>query len=302
LFTFSKSGKFLALIFFLTGFMPVSGSYKHKVGDVVVIADQKDSMIVKELAGFAMEAQHINNHFFIHRLQQVIYVYLTDSESDYHKFSTTKIPEWSSGVAFINQHIIVLKPGKYYNPVQYRETIIHEISHIYMAEKLDMNNILPVWLNEGTAMYLSGKSLSWEENIVLGNAMAANNLLDLEAIDSLYSFTTTKANLAYLESFLAVQFLVEQHGEKKLAAIISSLAKSRSLDQAFLDILGYDFFDFEIKWFDNFKSQFRWIAFLQFENLFFLILVLIIMLALVVRRYRNKKIYQRWEEEDMELL
>jgi len=297
-----KTGKLLALIFLITGFMHVNGSYKHKAGDVVVVAELKDSLIVEDLAGFALEAQSINEKFYSHPLQNIIYVYLTDSESEYHKFSNTKIPEWSSGVAFISQHIIVLKPGQYYNPVRYRETMIHEISHIYMGELSNMRNRLPVWLNEGTAMYLSGKSLSWEENIVLGNALAANKLLDLTAIDSLLAFKTAEANLAYLESFLAIQFIVEQHGEKKLSEIILSLSKHGSLDQIFLEILGYDFFDFELKWFDNFKSQFRWIAFLQFENLFFMTLVIIIFLALVMRRYRNKKIYQRWEEEDLESL
>lgn len=297
---FIKTSKLIAIVFFISGFMLVHGSYKQKVGDVVIIAPLKDSLIVRELVGFAKEAQNINERFFSHRLNKIIHVYLTESESEYHKFSSNQIPEWSSGVAFISQHIIVLKPGNYYSPHQYRQTMIHEISHIYMGELIN-TDVLPVWLNEGTVMYLSGKSLTWEENIVIGNAMVANKMVDLVAIDSLLTFVSAKANLAYLESFLAVQFIVEKHGENKLAAIISSLSDHNSLDQAFIENIGYDFFDFEILWFENLKNQFRWIAFLQFENLFFFVLVIIILFAWIARRYRNKKIYQRWEEEDLEL-
>jgi hypothetical protein len=298
---FNKTSKFIALVFFITGILYADSSYKIKAGDVIIISQQSDSLIVKDLAGFAQEAQIINERFFDHSLNKSIYVYLSDSESEYHKFSTIAIPDWSSGVAFVRQHIIVLKPGKYYNPDQYRQTMIHEISHIYVGEILG-NKMMPVWLNEGTAMYLSGKTLSWEESIALGNALAADKLLDLASIDKVLSFVAAKANLAYLESFLAVQFLVEQHGEKRLSQIIKDLAESKSFDDAFIQNLGYDFFDFEIAWFENIKERFRWITLLQFENLFFLALVLIILLALVMRQYRNRKIYQRWEKEDMEVL
>ncbi len=295
-----KIGKLKALVFFISGFMLAQASYRQQAGDVVIVAQFRDSLIVRELAGFANEAQNINEKFFSHHLEKTINVYLTASEEEFLKFGNTQIPEWSSGIAFINQHIIVLKPGLFYDPVQYRQTLIHEITHIYIGEVLNQA-VLPVWLNEGTAMYLSGKSLSWQENIVLGNAMAANKLLDLAAVDSLLSFVSAKATLAYLESYLAVRFLVERHGEKELAEILYSISKDKSLDQAFIENLGYDFFDFEIMWFESFKNQFRWIAFLQFENLFFLALVVIIMLAFVARKFRNRKIYKRWEEEDFKL-
>jgi hypothetical protein len=267
---------------------------------VEIIAQHRDSIIVRDLAGFALEAQEINNKFFSYRLQKKIRVYLAESESDYQKFSHQAIPEWSSGVAFTRQHIIVLKPGNYYDPKMYRQTLIHEVSHIYLSE-IHGYTYLPVWLNEGTVMYLSGKSLSWEESIRIGNALSAGKLLNLGEIDSILSFVSAKANLAYLESFLAVQFLIERHGEAKLVEIISALARNNSVDQVFLNTLGFDFFDFEIMWYENLKKQFRWIAFLQFDNLFFMLLVIFILIAILSRYYRNKKIIKRWEEEESDL-
>ena len=86
--------------------------------------------------------------FFSFKLTQKVKIILSSSEKDYMKITSNKIPEWSSGVAFLKERAIVLKPGKYYNPKIYRETLIHELTHIYVSDKIGSDK-LPIWLNEG---------------------------------------------------------------------------------------------------------------------------------------------------------
>jgi hypothetical protein len=198
----------------------------------------------------------------------------------------------------MRRRAIILKPGAYYDPLKYRETLSHEIAHFYIGE-IVKDNALPVWLNEGTAMYLSGKSVSWQESINIGNALSVGNLTDLTAIDTVLKFANAQAELAYIESFLAVQFIVGNHGEKAIADIIRDFSYTNNIDQVMHKHLGYDFIDFELDWYDYLKRHYRWMAFLQFENLFWILLVIIVILAFIMKKIRNRRIYREWEQENL---
>ena len=78
-----KIGKFKALVFLISGLMLVQASFREQAGDVVIIAKPADSLIVRELAEFANEAQIVNENFFSHHLNKTINVYLTESEEEF---------------------------------------------------------------------------------------------------------------------------------------------------------------------------------------------------------------------------
>jgi hypothetical protein len=261
-------------------------------------ADLSDSLIVNQLVFFAEEARLRCEKFFNYHLKDNIDIYLAPSNEDYKKYNPPEIPEWSGGVAFMRRRAIILKPGAYYDPLKYRETLSHEIAHFYIGDIIK-GNALPVWLNEGTAMYLSGKSVSWQESINIGNALSVGNLTDLTAIDTVLKFANAQAELAYIESFLAVQFIIGHHGEKAIADIIKDFSYTNNIDHVMKKHLGYDFIDFEIDWYDYLKRHYRWMAFLQFENLFWFLLVVIIIFAFIMKKIRNRKIYREWEQENL---
>jgi hypothetical protein len=298
LLTLEKSAKFIVYIFIFIGCFLAYAGYEIRTDNFIIHASDHDSLIVKQLADFARQSKTKFDQFFEYDLVDRIDIYLASSEEEYKRFNPPDIPDWSGGVAFTKENIIILKPGSYYDPDKYRQTLFHEIAHIYIGAIIkDMP--FPVWLNEGTAMYLSEKTISWHESIVIGNALSSGNLIDLNAIDSVMVFADASAHLAYLESFLAVQLLVEKQGEKKLAQLIKDFSESQSLDHLFEKHFGYGFIEFEIEWYDTLKKRYRWIAFLQFDNLFWVLLVIIIILAFVGIKIRNRKIYKQWEQEDV---
>lgn len=295
--TLEETSKFIAFIFVFAVYTCANAGYEQKVGNFSLYAADEDSLIVKQLAEFVKQCETKYNRFFDHTYNQKVGIYLTSSEQEYEKFNQPNIPDWSSGVAYTRLRKIILKPGSYYDPEQYRETLFHEIAHMYIAD-VSKNGPLPVWLNEGTSMYLSEKKISWQESILIGNALSAGNLVDLLAVDSILLFLNAEAELAYLESFLAVQFLVSDAGEETVARVIKEFSSSASIDDVFEKHLGYSYFEFEIEWYDNLKNRFRWMSALQFENLFWFLLVLIIFLAFFLKKMRNRKILRKWEEED----
>jgi len=193
--------------------------FDERVGNFIIHSSDDDSLITQQLANFVHDCQLNYDLFFEQRLNHSVHIYLAASEEEYKKMNPPYLPEWSSGIAFTRQRIIILKPGLYYEPKRYRETIFHEIAHLYIAEIIE-DGSLPLWINEGIAMYLSGKNISWQESITIGNALMSEKLFELGAIDSVIFFNSAQADLAYLESFLAVQFLITRHGEKSIPTII----------------------------------------------------------------------------------
>ena len=147
-------------------------------------------------------------------------------------------------------------------------------------------------------MYLSEKELSWEESITISNALTTGNLIELNAVDSVMLFLNTQAELAYLQSFLAVNYLISKVGENIVTEIIKDLGYSSSLDAVFQRRLGYSFFEFEIEYYDDLKNRYRWVSWLQFENLFWVLLILIVFMVFLLKKIRNRRIIREWEKED----
>jgi hypothetical protein len=297
LLTFEKTGKLIAFILIFAGIFPVNAGYKMKVNNFNIYSAEKDSLIVKQLANVVEQCQLKFDHFFDYHFQKDVGIYLADSPEEYEKFNQSTVPEWSSGIAYTRLRKIILKPGSYYDPGRYRETLFHEIAHMYIAE-VSQNGPVPVWLNEGLSMYLSEKQLSWQESISIGNALSANNLVNLEAIDSLLLFSNARAELAYLQSFLAVRLLISKIGEESVAKLVKDFSLSHRPDELFEKYLGYSFFEFEIECYDDLKSRYLWMSWLQFEDLLWFSLIIIIFMVFFIKKIRNRKIIKEWEKEE----
>lgn len=296
--TLRKTAKFKASIFLISLICSLNADYQENIGIFTIHADQKDSTIVKEIGGFFLESQSRYTVFFNHEVEKPIRVYLASTDEDYNQYNLAHIPEWSSGVAYPTQRLIVLKPGLYYDPVRYKETVCHELAHIFIAD-IVQEKAVPVWFNEGIAMYLSGKSISWGESITIGNALSAGKIIDLKGIDSLLTFTGARAELAYLESFLAVQFLIAKHNEAIVSAMLKDLKTEENFDQVFYKHLGYGLDIFEIEWYEDLKTRYRWVSMLQFENLLWISLVIIFFLVYFLIKLRNRRIYKIWDQDEL---
>jgi hypothetical protein len=297
LLTFEKTGKFITFILVILAAVNISLAYEQRVNNFSLYGADQDSLIVQQLAEFVTQCQKKFNQFFDINYQQKVDIYLARSAKEYAEFNQSNVPEWSSGVAYTQLRKIILKPGSYYDPGRYRETLFHEIAHMYIME-VSPSGRVPVWLNEGLSMYLSEKSISWQESIAIGNAISANNLVDLEAIGNVLRFYQAKAETAYIQSFLAVQYLVAKIGEKAVVSMLYDFSSTMTVDEVFEKHLGYSYFEFELEWFDDLKNRYRWMSWLQFENLLWFSFIVIIFLVFILKKMRNRKIIKEWEEED----
>jgi hypothetical protein len=162
--------------------------------------------------------------------------------------------EWTGGVAFVQYSDIAIGVG----PSQIdwgKETVTHELTHIVIFQVTNNPyNGLPVWLNEGLAMYNQG-ALSTQFSDPLNAAISSNTLISVRSISSPFSAYATKANLSYAESFSLVDYLLAQYGAAKMSALLAAFQQGNTYGGAFTSVYGFDLDGLNSRWQTWMKSQ-----------------------------------------------
>jgi hypothetical protein len=117
----------------------------------------------------------------------------------------------------------------------------HEYTHVILRRYR-----LPMWLDEGIAVYESGQ---WNPGYqrILKEAVEKDALLSLKELDDFNTFITN-GDLSYAESYSAVAYLKTTHGEEALKRITGGLARGLSFEKALKDATGLDKEEFEREW------------------------------------------------------
>lgn len=286
------------LIIFLAVFSGSLSAHSIKVGQITVKTNDTDSIVAEFLVQSINENQNRMEEFFRSRISLPVTIILASSDSQYRQAGGLQIPEWSAAVAIPDRRLIVLKPANYFDPKSYTTSLIHELAHIYLADKLRENSI-PLWLNEGIAMYLSNKTLDWNENTIAGNAVVGNNLLSFYEVDELIKFRAGLAQIAYIQSFLSVQYFLINYGEAELKNMLDSAANGVEVS-AYLKLqLGLEYADLEYNSIEWIKDKYWWMIFLQVENLLWILMPVLAIVAIVIIKIRNRRKLLEWTKEEM---
>jgi hypothetical protein len=143
-----------------------------------------------------------------------------------------------------------------------------------------------------------------DEQVLIANALYSDNLTDLAAMDSLFSFSPVKARIGYALSRSAVDYFLNLYNPGDMLKIIQLLSENKSADQAFKRVTGKDFIDFEIGWFAYIDEQYRWMILLNASNLVWLLLVILFVAAFIRIKLKNRKTIRSWPEtgiDDMDV-
>jgi hypothetical protein len=156
-----------------------------------------------------------------------------------------KTEDWVVGWAYDN-NIFVIDKNNYekesshkYFKERYVALIKHEIAHVFYREYIDVFNesILPNWLSEGVAIYLSGQNKFKESPKIFKNFLKFYN-------------NNSNQKDVYYESGFVVEHLVETYGKQKLLKLLKSLKKIKT-EKQFMEMfkkiykfeLNYDVFN-----------------------------------------------------------
>jgi len=223
--------------------------------------------------------------------KQSFYIRVINNKEWLKKFPNL---DWAAGLAIKNQ--VFINNSKISNNKDLLETISHEICHIYQY-RIKNSNTLPSWFKEGMAMCFSKKKSI--NNNTISKSIWLRCLIDLNDLNNISSLDKNQIDLAYQESRLAYEMMIDKFGYQTIKTIISEMNNNNiSFDLAFKKVTGINLNDFETE-FDLklINSDDRYIIFKQPMNWFFLSAIILIVIFIVVK-FRNKKIIRKWEIED----
>lgn len=230
-------------------------------------------------------------------LIDTVSVFITPSKNAFEQIVGKNFPKWSDGLAAPIKNVIVLKSARWMPPETDNESIaVHELTHIILNRAAN-GNAIPRWLNEGLAVYYSGEK-GFASGSLVSKALVTNSIIPLSEIDEVLRFHVTKAQLAYQQSYLAVDYLFHNYGSEAVRSIIHKLGQGLSVNQAFIDAINADLWQFEDEWYEYIQRKFRWHFLMEFENFLWVFILLLFIFGFLLIRRRNKRIIQQWQEED----
>lgn len=121
-------------------------------------------------------------------------------------------------------------------------TFPHELTHLIFAEFSKAESI-PLWLNEGLAIYESG--LIGYADELLRNKVKAAEHIPLKEVMQMESYPETrkKMELFYAQAQKSVEFLITQHGRKEFSRFCELLISGKSFGRALDFVYGHKYYN-----------------------------------------------------------
>jgi hypothetical protein len=157
------------------------------------------------------------------RRETTINIYIYSSAQDLQG-SMIFPQEWTGGVAFTEFNIIAIGIAPS-NLTWGQGAMTHELTHVVISQiTSNPYSDLPVWLNEGLAMYSEGL-LSPQYSSLLKDAVTRGTLISVRSLASPFSSDTNQSLLSYAESFSVINYLTEKFGRDKMLELLRPLKK-----------------------------------------------------------------------------
>jgi len=230
-------------------------------------------------------------------LKVPIVVFICADRETFSSLSNDMAPDWGDGLANLtNRRMLLLSPQAtaYRRPL--RDVVAHELIH-FMMHDLVAGKHVPVWLAEGAAIYYSGET-EHSDPILISRAILTNSLVAFDELDQVLKFEAARASLAYQESYQAVRFLIQRHGEAAVREICKKLAASSDLNNAFKESFGKDLIDFETAYFDWLRQNYRWQFLMDASMITWAVIIILLIVAIIAVRWRTRRKIAEWEKED----
>jgi hypothetical protein len=109
-----------------------------------------------------------------------------------------------------------------------------------------------------------------------------------------------RARLAYHESLTAVIFMEKLLHQQHISwQQFFNWLISDGFNKALQRATSHDTIDFEIAWYRWLKETYQWFLIFNWENLIWLIIIIILLGSIYAVRYRNRKTLEAWEKQEI---
>jgi len=209
------------------------------------------------------------------------------------------IPEWGVGFANWPTGPIVLDMDAVLRGDQGLSRILrHELSHVYLGQRVGARAGLPRWFVEGVAQAQSGE-WRWHERFALLRGASAGSLPALERIGKAFPEGGAAAARAYALSLAAVLELQDRlRAQGGWKALIDGTVRCGRFDQAFLELTGQTVHRFALDFDARIQGRYGWIAALSQVASIFTLMTLLFLVGAARSYWRKRRRLAQMEEEE----
>lgn len=223
-----------------------------------------------------------------------VYVYHNRKEF----IADTGIPgrELVVGVAYSAGELMRIDGSRYFAEIS--PVIAHELTHILLYKRMGSRILsVPVWLNEGLAVMLSGTA-ELPSALILQQAASTGSLLSMKSLQSSFP-SGSLSDLAYAQSRSFVEYLSEQ--PSKLLRTLDAIAEGSSPEEAFRKVYGKSIEELELAWRQSLAAK-RGLDWLGLAGTIGVGVLMLFGLYMAYRGVllRKRRIIEEWEEEQSE--
>ncbi len=219
---------------------------------------------------------------------QVVF-YLAPDPETWDTLTGGRLPDWGAGVAIPERRMAALP---LFEPpaggLRDRDrTVIHEWAHLGLHEYLAGLRI-PRWFDEGYAQRASG---GWniDEAWRLRVGLVRGGAPPLDSISLAWPRGRTGAELAYLLSGSAVEYLASVAGERGLEIFLGRWRELGDFEEAFRRTFGYTTGTFETRWIEHVRRRYGWVLVFTQTAVFWAFAALALLMLVKIRSQRNRE-------------
>jgi hypothetical protein len=258
---------------------------EERVAPIVAEADEFKGLVAERLG------QHVLEH---------VEVRVTPTFGDMTRLAPVGAPPppYASGVAYSRLHLVLISmlPPHGADAVDVGETFKHEMVHIALDDATRGQHV-PVWFNEGLAIYLSGENaLSRQQTLM--SATFSGRLIPFQDLDRSFPTEQAEVNVAYAESADIMRFLMKRTDAIRFSSMIDRVREGEPFDRAAADAYGSDLRKLEFQWVREAEHRYSIIPVLTGGGVIWVGILGALVAAYVRRRRRSRAILARWEKEE----
>ena len=233
-------------------------------------------------------------------LKEKTKVYLAPSFRQYQELQPGgEVPSWSAAVAYPSLNLIIIQSPKAANGkgIDLGKVFKHELTHIALGKAFSKREEIPLWLNEGLAMY---ESREWDFSRVstITRAVLTDSLIPLSEITRLFPLEASKAELAYSESFYLISFLISQYGKESFHRFLKEYSGGKELKDVLREVYGIKWEELEEKWRHYLKVRFSWFPIVTSTTTLWFLVTIVFIFAYIRKKKVTRLKFEQWEREE----
>jgi len=204
---------------------------------------------------------------------------------------------WSLGITYYNDKIIIKDLSyAHINKSKFTDVLDHELNHLMVNRITSFKNV-PRWFKEGFAMYVANEG-SMRHKFLVSQAILKDDLFSLKDLNQFKNLNKNEFNLAYAQSVVYIENLVHIYGNKILNGILEELKNQIDFNKAIYNQTSNDIYQIEAKIIQNIKSKYFLLRFVNFPDILFSIMPLLLIIGFIIKSYKMKKIKKQWAAEE----